>query len=105
MYTRKAFIEDTVKIFIEGNPDKWIAFQELVKQRRAKTSDKFGRLIKENGLVDNDDIRIAVTLPTEVNNALETVLSSDTNGSFPMDKKELHWFMRKFPQFVIPKEI
>lgn len=107
-YTRKQFIEDAVSVYIKNNPEEFRSFKVLMEQRRTMLLTDFGELrnvVKGKIKADEDSFRIAVSLPSKLNNTFQAILSTDAEGDFPKDKQELHWFMRKFPNFTMPKKV
>ena len=106
-YLRKQFIEDAIRVYIRNNPEEFSQFKELSEKRRTGLVSEYGELKTiVNGKIkaDEDNFRLAVSLPSKLFNTLETILNADKVGLFE-EKKELHWFMRKFPEFTIPKKI
>ena len=64
--------------------------QETLKNRYAATEKK--------------DMRVCISLPPRLLHDLETFFKQHGEKLFN-DDRELQTFMRKFPQFVVPKEI
>lgn len=107
-YTRKQFIEDAVKIYIKKNTKEYLEFQKVIAFRRNNLVSKHGEFKKIVGgkiKADEDTFRLAISLPSKLHNALNTILSSDDDGDFPKDKNEMYWFMKNFKEFTIPTEV
>ena len=107
-YTRKQLIEDCVRSYIRNNPEEYNRFLSQLALRRAKLFDpQFGQLKKTvNGRikVDEDNMRLAFSLPSKLMNAIRTLLNTGENKPFGEEKGEMAWFGRTFPEFRIPNK-
>ena len=83
-------------------------FKREMEKRKYEMVSDFGELkkITSTGLVkaDEDKMRLAVSMPSKLHNALHTVLLADTEPFLESDE-ELHWFMREYPMFTFPNKI
>lgn len=107
-YTRKQLIEDCVRSYIRNNPEEYNRFLSQLALRRAKLFDQdFGQLktiVKGRMKADEDNIRLAFSLPSKLMNAIRTLLNVGDNKPFGEEKGEMSWFGRKFPEFRIPNK-
>lgn len=107
-YTRKQLIEDCVRSYIRNNPEEYNRFLSQLALRRAKLFDqKFGQLktiVKGRVKADEDNMRLAFSLPSKLMNAIRTLLNVGDNKPFGEENGEMAWFGRKFPEFRIPNK-
>lgn len=107
-YTRRQFITDSVVSYKRNNPKEYLEFKNIVEYRKANIVSDFGELKKftSTGIrPDEDSFRIAISIPSKLHNVLHTILSADGDGDFPKDNEEMHWFMRTFKEFTIPRKV
>jgi len=109
-YTRKAFFEDAVRVYIKNNQKEFASFKKIAKQRKDELVSDHAELKKiVNGKMraDEDHFRLAISMPEKLFNTLYTILKTDGENSDGLfeSKKEMYWFMRKFPEFTIPKKV
>ena len=69
--------------------------------------NKMLRETRKNNLaqMDNKALRFGISLPTRLYHDLTQYFSSEYQEKLFNDQKELHRFMREFPQFCIPKRV
>lgn len=96
---RRKFITDAVKHYVEKYPEEYADFKAQMDARRVDLADK------KHATADKaKDIRLAVSMPSRLYNMLLVALNGDEEPLFCDEKKELAWFSKKFPQFLIPNE-
>ena len=97
MTTRQNIISDVIKIYIKNNSKEYKEFLKLQKQRRGRLKDRKLASFKDG------KGRHEISLPAGIYNALNEILQdppflNDGTG------QEMRWFVKKFPQFLIPYE-
>ena len=84
-----------VEKYIKDHPDEYKQFLKYIEFRRSNSNDK-----KFAQLKGTSEIRLAASIPDGIMNALTYVL---TDEKLFEPKGELKWFLKKFPQFLIPR--
>lgn len=98
MTTRRRFIVDMVEKYKEDYPDEYQDFLKMMEWRRANMKDK-----KFGEIEGAEEIRGAASLPDRLTNLLLHVLNG-TDEPFPFEPKgEMKWFVKKFPEFLLPR--
>ena len=88
---------DSMKVMTNFLYTQYIVQQN--KQRREESYNDYGSM-----KMHPKDIRCGLSLPISLYNMLDNF--EKMHGSrFLKDKKDLHWFARRFPQFCIMKRI
>lgn len=98
MTTRRQFIVDMIAKYKADYPDEFQEFLKLTEYRRSQASDK-----KFGGLTGTSEIRAAVSLPDKLMNMMMYVMDGTTEPKFLELKDEMKWFVKKFPEFLIPR--
>ncbi|MEA1925850.1 MAG: hypothetical protein U9M90_01210 [Patescibacteria group bacterium] len=100
MDIRRAYIQDVVKKYKRSHPEEYEMFVEQVKKRRAKLADpKYASIDKEK------DIRLAVSLPQKVSKMFDYAMNGVDEKRFGEVKGEMEWFVKKYPEFLIPNKL
>jgi hypothetical protein len=97
MTTRKKFIIDLVEKYKKDYPKEYEQFLDLMQWKRQQLADK-----KSAKIVNVKEMRLAASVPEKLLNQLTYVLNGIDEPRFLEDKKEMKWFVEKFPQFLIP---
>ncbi len=97
MRIRKKFIVDMVAKYKEDYPLEFYEFTNLMEQRRSEMKDK-----KLGGLNGVSEIRAAVSLPDRLANMMFYVMDGVNEPKFLEPKGEMKWFVKKFPEFLLP---
>lgn len=104
-YTRKQFITDCVVAYIRNNPEEFEQFKTQMAQRRAALFDprhgQFKTVVDGRVKIDEDSIRLTMSLPSKLMNALRTVVEAGDNEPLLEAKGEMDWFKQTFPVFVL----
>ena len=99
MNVRRQFIADCVATYIKNHPDEYSRFLKQIEMRRNNLDDKrFAQLAGQK------EIRVCVSLPDKLLNMFEQGLDGVDEKRFFEVKGEEKWFVKKFPQFLIPNE-
>lgn len=79
-------------------------FKEQVNQKRLILADpKFGIAKDEMSAFTTDPLRHTISLPSTLASAINTILlAHDNQQAFPEDNNEEAWFVRTFPDFLVP---
>lgn len=108
-YTRKQFITECVQAYIRNNPEEYELFKKQVQERRNRLFDpthgQFKTFINGKQKIDEDNIRLTMTLPSKLANALRTVIQAGDNEPLFEAEGEMQWFKKKFPVFVLTSKI
>lgn len=95
---RKQFIVDTVENYIKNYPEEYQEFLQYLAQRRIDLGDRnFGKL------KGTTELRVGVSLPRRIYDIFSYVLKGEEKP-FGEEKGEMKWFVRKYPQFVLPNK-
>lgn len=86
-----------VEKYKKDYPEEYKEFLKLMEYRRSQMVDK--KLGKLNGV---SEMRNAVSIPDRLMNLLAYVLEGVENEKFLEPKGEMKWFVKKFPEFLIP---
>lgn len=97
MTNRQRFIIDMVEKYKKDYPKEYSNFLDVVEYRRAMSDKKLGKLKGVN------EIRNAATIPDKLFNLLAYVFNGVDESKFLESKEEMKWFIKKFPEFLIPK--
>jgi len=97
MKTRRKFIVDMVAKYKDDYPLEFYEFTKLMEQRRSEMKDK-----KHGNLQGTSEIRAAVSLPDKLANMMFYVMDGVTEEKFLEPKGEMKWFIKKFPEFLLP---
>jgi len=97
MNIRRKFIIDMVEKYKDDYPLEFYKFSYLMEQRRSEMKDK-----KHGKLNGTTEMRAAVSLPDRLANALFYVFNGVTEDKFLEPKGEMKWFIKKFPEFLLP---
>ncbi len=95
MTHRQQFILDVTNHYIKNNKDEYKAFIKQTKLKKQKLTDK------ELATFNDGRGRHAFTLPQGLYMALDCSLD---NPRFAREDKEIRWFAKKFPQFMLGYE-
>lgn len=96
MTTRQRFITDVTEHWIKNHPKEYEQVMALIKEKRGKMWDS--NLGKIKG---NKGMRPEIKFPQGLYSALDMSLDEPR---FLRDPKELRWFCKRFPQFMVPYE-
>lgn len=88
---------DMVEKYKKDYPDEYSDFNELMAFRRQNMVDK--RLGSVNGA---SEIRKSVSLPDKLMNLLMYVFDGVNEEKLFEPKGEMKWFVKKFPEFLLP---
>jgi hypothetical protein len=99
MNIRQKFIIDTVERYKKDNKDEYKEFCKMVKGRRKAIADE--RTAKLDGA---KEIRSAASVPEKIFATLIYVLNGVDEPKFLGDTKEIKWFVKKYPEFLIPSQ-
>lgn len=97
MTTRRKFIIDVIEKYKSDYPLEFYEFTRLMEQRRSEMKDK-----KHGGLNGASEIRNALSLPDKLANTLFYVMDGVKEPKFLEPKGEMKWFVKKFPEFLLP---
>lgn len=99
MTSRQSLIIDLVEKYKKDYKEEYKAICKDVRNKRQKLLDK------KSGLVKDKKMRSAARIPQTLYGWLDMILD---NPRFMDDtdegKKELRWFLKKYPEFQIPQE-
>lgn len=95
MKTRRKFIVDVVEKYKKDNPEDYKQHCLAVEIRRANSDDKKFAQIK-----GTSEVRLACSVPSKIHEMIGVVLKEKPLFS---EKGELRWFLKKYPEFLIPK--
>jgi hypothetical protein len=73
-------------------------FLDLIEYRRSIAKDK-----RYANLQGTTEIRNAVSIPDRLFNMFAYVMKGIDEPRFLEEKGEMKWFIKKFPEFLIPK--
>lgn len=109
VYTRKQFITDCVKSYIRNNPEEYEAFKKQTDNRRFAMFDsehgRFKTVVNGRTKADEDNIRLTMSIPSKLMNAMRTVVEAGDNEPLFEAKGEMTWFKKSFPGFVLTSKI
>jgi len=92
---RREFICDVVEKYKKDYPEDYKKFLDIIEYKRSELKDK--KLAKVKG---NDEMRLVASIPQGILNVLNYALEDEKIFE---PKGELKWFIKKFPQFLIPR--
>jgi len=99
MTIRRQFITDCVESYIKNNVDDYRKFLAQIATRRMHLDDKkFAKLAGEK------EMRVCVSIPDKLLNMFGQGLDGVDEKRFFEVKGEEKWFIKKFPQFLVPNE-
>jgi hypothetical protein len=96
MKTRRQFIKDVVENYIENHREEYDKFLRMMEWKRANLADK------KHAELDVKEIRCAFSIPDGLYNTLRYVLNGYDEPKLGGVKGEMKWFVKKFPQFLLP---
>lgn len=95
MNHRQQFITDVINAWIRNHPDDYKKLKKLIKEKRKKLNDvELAKFKYGKG-------RVSVVIPEGLHTALDMAID---NPRFLIEAKELKWFSKQFPDFLIPYE-
>jgi GTPase involved in cell partitioning and DNA repair len=99
MTSRQALIIDFTEKYKKDNKEEYKAICKEVKKRRRKLFDT------KSGLVKDKKGRAAASIPQTLFGWLDFALDNPRFiDDSPEGTKELKWFLKKYPEFLIPSE-
>ena len=94
-YGRKKTIEEVVKFYEKEYPqDFMVHLKQIEIFKNAQ--------LKKTGADKENELRHALWLPHQITSLLSAILR---NPRFLQEKKELRWFMERFPEFRVCQKI
>lgn len=97
MTNRRKFIVDMVNKYEKDYACEYAKFLEMIEWKRVQLADKkFGSFDKE--------MRSAAMLPDKLYNLLIYVLNGSDEEKLFEPKGEMKWFIKKFPEYLLPRE-
>lgn len=99
MTVRRRFIIDCVNRYQTEYKEQYEMFLKLIKQRRNNLDDK-----KFAQLKDTKEIRVCLSIPEKLFQMLSHGLDGVNNKKFLEEKGEEKWFIKKYPQYLVPNE-
>lgn len=97
MTNRQRFIIDMVEKYKKDYKSEYSSFLELMEQRRAEMKDR-----KHAKVQGTSEMRNAVSVPDKLMNVLNYVLNGVDESKFLDPKGEMKWFVKKYPDFLLP---
>lgn len=98
MNIRRQFITDCVESYKKKNRVDYDLFVDQVKKRRDGMLDKnLGHLKGEK------ELRLALSIPEKLYRMLEIAFTEEDKRLLE-GKGEMRWFVKKYPEFLIPNE-
>jgi len=97
MTNRQRFVIDMVNKYKTDYPKEYADFLNLIKYRKAKMKDK-----KTGKLQGTSEMRNACSIPDRLFNLMSYVMNGINEEKFLEPKGEMKWFIKKFPEFLIP---
>lgn len=97
MNVRRQFIVDMVEKYKTDYPEEYAAFKELMQWRKDQMKDR-----KIGAIQGTTEMRNAASLPDKLMNLLLYVLDGVTEPKFLEPKGEMKWFLKKYPEFLLP---
>lgn len=97
MTIRRQYIADCVDSYIKNNPEDYARFLHQIQVRRSFLNDK--QFAKVSG---EKEMRVCMSIPDKLLNMFQQALDGVDAKRFLEEKGEEAWFIKKFPQFLVP---
>lgn len=97
MTIRRKFIIDAVEKYKSDYPLEFYEFTRLIEWKRSEMKDK-----KHGNLTGTSEIRASVSMPDKLANVMFYVMDGVNEPKFLEPKGEMKWFIKKFPEFLLP---
>jgi hypothetical protein len=95
MTNRQKFICDVVDKYKKDYPEDYSNFMDMMAYKRFQLKDK--KLAKVKG---TNEMRYVASVPAGIMNVLSYALEEEKIFE---PKGELKWFIKKFPEFLVPR--
>lgn len=99
MKIRRQFITDCVERYKQNYGGEYELFLYQLQKRKDEMKDKRLGMTR-----DDNEIRLAVSMPERLYGMLSVALDGEHEKNFGDDKGEMEWFVKKFPEFLVPNQ-
>lgn len=87
-----------VEKYKKDYPEEYKEFLALMDRRREQLGDK-----RLGNIQGTSEMRNAVSIPDRLFNLMSYVFNGVSEEKFLEPKGEMKWFVKKFPEFLIPR--